>query len=95
MLLLYLDPGTGSLLLYAMIGIATTFVFLLKRFFSKLKFFIFGKLTTTTKHYGIVIHSEGSRYFSTFKNIIDYFIKKEIYITYIKMVIFYMMYLIY
>lgn len=33
MLLLYLDPGTGSLLLYAMIGIATTFVFLLKRFF--------------------------------------------------------------
>lgn len=83
MFFLYLDPGTGSLLLYAIIGIATTFVFLLKRLISKLQLLIFGKVSITNKHYDIVLHSEGSRYFSTFKNIIEYFSEKKIKITYI------------
>lgn len=82
-LLLYLDPGTGSLLLYAIIGIATTFLFFLKKLFSKLKIIIFGKGVSSNKHYGVVIHSEGTRYFSTFKNIIEDFIQHEIKLTYI------------
>ena len=83
MYFLYLDPGTGSLLLYAVIGIATTFVFLIKRLFAKLQLLVFGKVSKTNKHYGIVIHSEGSRYFSTFENIINNFIQRKINITYI------------
>lgn len=82
-LLLYLDPGTGSLLLYAIIGIATTFLFFLKKILSKLKIKIFGKGVSSDKHYGIVIHSEGTRYFSTFKKVIDEFIQHEIKLTYI------------
>ncbi len=83
MLFLYLDPGTGSLLIYALIGIATTFVFFLKRFFSQIKVKVFGKISTPKQKYGIVIHSEGSRYFSSFKRIIDEFISHEIPLTYI------------
>ena len=82
-LYLYLDPGTGSLLLYAIFGIATTLIFLIKRFFAKLKMKLFGKVTTINKHYEIVFHSEGSRYFSTFKNVVNEFINHKQKITYI------------
>lgn len=81
---LYLDPGTGSLLLYAIIGIATTFLFFLKKIFSKLSILLLGKGSITQKkHYGIVFYSEGTRYYSTFKKIIEEFISNKIPITYI------------
>lgn len=83
--LLYLDPGTGSLLLYAILGVCTSLLFLLKKLFYLLKSFFLGskheaKLNTD---YNIVIHSEGGRYFHNFKSIIEEFINNEKKIVYV------------
>lgn len=39
----YLDPGTGSMLLYFIMGIIATFVYFLKGIFYKIKGFAIGK----------------------------------------------------
>lgn len=84
-LFLYLDPGTGSLLLYAILGVCTTLLFLLKKLYYKIKALIFGRGTvdSANKHYEYVIHSEGGRYFNSFSSIIDEFIKNKTKIVYV------------
>lgn len=83
---LYLDPGTGSLLLYSLIGIGATLLFALKSVFYNLKG-IFSKKNIKNldnQKYGIVFHSEGGKYFHVFKPIIEELCKKgltSVYIT--------------
>ncbi len=83
--LLYLDPGTGSLLLYAILGVCTSLLFLFKKLFYLLKNFLLGSKheEKLNNKYNIVIHSEGGRYFHNFKSVIEEFIKNEKKIVYV------------
>ncbi|MCQ2603500.1 MAG: CDP-glycerol glycerophosphotransferase family protein [Spirochaetia bacterium] len=65
--LLYLDPGTGSLLLYAVVGITTTVLFALRGFWYSLRSRVFmGKKGTVKQLPDLVFQSEGSRYWQVF-----------------------------
>jgi hypothetical protein len=68
----YLDPGTGSLLLYALVGIATTLLFALRNLWYGLK----GKalLSRAIAVQGglpdVVFHSEGGKYWQVFQPVV-------------------------
>ncbi len=68
----YLDPGTGSLLLYALVGIATTIVFAVRNAWYSLRTKLaFGKGLAVSKGLpDIVFHSEGGKYWQTFEPVI-------------------------
>ena len=58
--LLYLDPGTGSLLLYAIVGITTTVLFALRGFWYSLRSKVFmGKKGAVKELPDLVFQSEG------------------------------------
>lgn len=85
MLLLYIDPGTGSMLFSLFIGIATAGIFGLRALFSKLKFIFNGgkadkTATQTTIPY--VIFSDHKRYWNVFKPICDEFERRNINLVY-------------
>ncbi|MGE4455087.1 MAG: CDP-glycerol glycerophosphotransferase family protein, partial [Sphaerochaeta sp.] len=70
--LLYIDPGTGSMLFSIVIGLVTMLYFLGKAAIIKLKFvFSGGKATGSKLRYPLVIYSEGKRYWTVFKPILD------------------------
>lgn len=71
--LLYLDPGSGSLLLYALIGIMATLFFSLKGVWYRFKsVFSLGKGEQLIPLHlpPLVIHSEGSKYWQVFQPLI-------------------------
>jgi CDP-glycerol:poly(glycerophosphate) glycerophosphotransferase len=79
--MLYLDPGSGSMLLAGIVGILATILFFLKGFFYKarrLAFGLVGKTTTDhqTKHQ-LVFYSEGRQYWSTFRPLIDELVRRN------------------
>ncbi|MCR5495744.1 MAG: CDP-glycerol glycerophosphotransferase family protein [Treponema sp.] len=84
--LLYIDPGTGSMLFSILIGAAATLFFLAKAAFIKLKIFLSGKkdggaaLDASYKPY--VIYNEGNQYWNVFKPVVDEFEKRKINLTY-------------
>lgn len=73
----YLDPGTGSLLVYALAGLATTAFFALRRLWYALRGglagrFLGGQAPSAPKGLpDVVLHSEGGRYWQVFKPVID------------------------
>ena len=68
---LYLDPGTGSLLLYAVVGITTTVLFALRGFWYSLRSRIFvGKRNAVKEIPNLVFHSEGKRYWQVFQPVL-------------------------
>lgn len=84
--LLYIDPGTGSMLFSILIGAAATLFFLAKAAWLKVKIFFAGKkdgsaLDTDFKPY--VIYNEGLQYWNTFKPVCDEFEKRQIELTYL------------
>ena len=82
--LLYIDPGTGSMLFSILIGAITTLFFLGKALILKLKvFFSGGKAATQDKSYKkYVIYCEDKRYWNVFKPVLDEFEARKIEITY-------------
>ncbi len=69
----YLDPGTGSMLISAVLGIFATALFLLKSLQYKVKAFVlgwFGVKVGERERYGIVFYSEGTPYWSTFEPVL-------------------------
>ena len=84
--LLYIDPGTGSMLFSILIGAAATLFFLAKALLLKLKLIFAGKkdggaqLDSSYKPY--VIYNEGNQYWNTFKPVCDEFEKRNIELTY-------------
>lgn len=71
----YLDPGSGSMLLYALIGILTTLLYSFKNFYYRFIRWITGKNAvahTSVDSAPIVIHSEGSKYWNVFKPLIEH-----------------------
>lgn len=69
----YLDPGTGSMLLYAIAGMAATVFFLFKNLWYTLrgKIFLRGSVAVTTGLPDIVFFSEGGKYWQVFKSVLD------------------------
>lgn len=70
----YLDPGTGSMLLSAVIGIAATLFFMVKTFYYKAAG-LFYRVTGTSAPSGgrnaLVFYSEGRQYWNTFKPVLQ------------------------
>ena len=84
-MLLYIDPGTGSMLFTIIIGIASAGIFFLRALIIKLKFVVSGgKAIADEKNSGkkeVVIFTDSKRYWNVFKPICDEFEKrgKEVY----------------
>ncbi|MBQ8014002.1 MAG: CDP-glycerol glycerophosphotransferase family protein [Treponema sp.] len=84
--LLYIDPGTGSMLFSILIGAAATLFFLGKAALIKVKLILSGKkdgsaqLDASYKPY--VIYNEGNQYWNTFKPVCDEFEARKIALTY-------------
>lgn len=84
--LLYIDPGTGSMLFSILIGAAATLFFLAKAAWLKVKVFFAGKKDGTsldTNYKPYVIYNEGMQYWNTFKPVCDEFEKRQIELTYL------------
>ncbi|MDD3403531.1 MAG: CDP-glycerol glycerophosphotransferase family protein [Hespellia sp.] len=79
MLLLYIDPGTGSMLFSILIGIIGSVFFLAKKAFIKLKFlFAGGKVSdVSNEKVPYLIFSDSKRYWNVFKPICDEFEKRQ------------------
>ena len=84
MMLLYIDPGTGSMLFSVFIGVLSTFVFLGRKLYMKLKFVIAGgktdKVDSTKIPY--VIFTDHKRYWNIFKPICDEFEERGVSLVY-------------
>lgn len=83
--LLYIDPGTGSMLFSVFIGAAATLFFLARAAFLKIQLLFAGKkareaLKAGRKKY--VIYNEGKQYWNVFKPVLDEFEKRQIEATY-------------
>lgn len=80
--LLYIDPGTGSMLFSILIGAAATLFFVAKAAWIKLKILFSGKkdgsgvVDASYKTY--VIYNEGNQYWNVFKPVADEFEKRKI-----------------
>lgn len=77
--LLYLDPGTGSLLLYAIVGITTTVLFALRGFWYSMRSKLFlGKKGAVKEMPGLVFQSEGGKYWQVFQPVLKVLDKYDI-----------------
>ena len=80
--LLYIDPGTGSMLFSILIGAAATLFFVAKAAWIKFKILLSGKkdgsgvVDASYKTYGI--YNEGKQYWNVFKPVTDEFEKRKI-----------------
>jgi hypothetical protein len=78
MVVLYIDPGTGSMLFSVIIGLITMLYFVGKAAIIKLKFIISGGKAISPKHkYPLVIYSEGKKYWNVFLPILEELEKKK------------------
>ena len=77
--LLYIDPGTGSMLFSIIIGIAGVLIFAGHALIIKLKFFFLGGRAKNddSRKIPICIFSEGKRYWNVFKPVLDEFEKRR------------------
>ena len=79
--LLYIDPGTGSMLFSILIGAAATLFFLGNAAILKLKIIFSskkgGKAAIDTGYKDYVIYSDHKRYWNVFKPICDEFEKRQ------------------
>lgn len=81
-ILLYLDPGTGSLLFSIVMGAVTTAFFVLKGLWFKVQAYLRrnsgGSLGDAGGHQALVIYSEGKQYASTFRPLLKEFERRGI-----------------
>ena len=77
-MILYIDPGTGSMLFSILIGLATAIYYFFKMAIIKLKFFFAGKnAVTEDSKSSIVIYCEANHYWYVFKPILDELEKRK------------------
>ena len=81
-LLLYIDPGTGSMLFSLVIGLVATAVFGLRALAIKLKFGLGKKDAVSTDRVPYVIFSDHKRYWNVFSSICAEFDKRGIDVVY-------------
>lgn len=79
MLVLYIDPGTGSMLFAILIGIISAGIWLLRGVWVKLRFLLSGgkKTEETEDTLPYVIFAEDKRYWNVFKPICEEFNRRE------------------
>jgi len=77
--ILYIDPGTGSMLFSIIIGIAGVLIFAGHALIIKLKFFFLGGRAKNddSSRIPVCIFSEGKRYWNVFRPVLDEFEKRE------------------
>jgi len=77
----YLDPGTGSMLMSVLVGLATTILFFLKGLYFKglsgISILFSRRINPDSKRQGLVFYSEGKRYWSTFKPVLDELLRRN------------------
>ena len=81
---LYIDPGTGSMLFSILIGVVSTLVFFGRKLMMKMKFVISGGKAARLSNMKIpyVIFSDHKRYWNVFKPICDEFEKRGVPLVY-------------
>jgi len=79
---LYIDPGTGSMLFAALIGIIGALRYLIKLGIAKLKYRTSGKKDTSLDTIPFVIYSDDKRYWSIFEPIIKELDNKDFKVVY-------------
>jgi len=68
----YIDPGTGSMLLTVILGLATTLVFVFRGFLIKFKYKILGgKTDADLSRKDIILFSDHKRYWNVFRPLCD------------------------
>ena len=78
-MILYIDPGTGSMLITIVISLLGTALYFLRNAFMKLKFFAKGeKVDKNADKIPLVIYSDHKRYWNVFEPICDELEKREI-----------------
>jgi hypothetical protein len=80
--LLYIDPGTGSMLFTLAVGLVSVVWFGARALFMKMKFFSPAAKKDRNKK-NIVIYGEDKRYWTTFKGILDEFERRRVKVTYL------------
>ena len=75
--LLYIDPGTGSMLFSILIGAAATLFFLFRALLIRLKAGFSGGGAVTSSVNAFVIYNEGKQYWNVFKPVLDEFEKNR------------------
>ncbi len=81
--LLYIDPGTGSILFSILVGAAATLYFLFRALILKLKIVFAGGKTVSDYKWKYVIYNEGKQYWNVFKPILDEFESRQIKLLYL------------
>lgn len=78
-IVLYIDPGTGSMLFTILIGLLGTGMFLIKKIWIKLRFRLTGgKISVSEENMPYVLFSDSKNYWTTFKPICDEFEKRGV-----------------
>ena len=79
--MLYIDPGSGSMLIAGILGILATILFFLKGLYYKSRRLALGFVGKTTKDdhtkHQLVFYSEGRQYWSTFRPLIDELVRRN------------------
>jgi hypothetical protein len=83
-MLLYIDPGTGSMLFTILIGVFSTLFFFLKKVKIKIKFLLNGGKTEKHQidYIPYLIFTDSKRYWNVFKPICDEFEERKIELVY-------------
>jgi hypothetical protein len=82
--LLYIDPGTGSILFSLFIGLAATAYFFARTMFIRIKYFLSGRQgAAAAQKESYVIYNEGIQYWNVFKPVLDEFEKRGIAVSYL------------
>jgi hypothetical protein len=83
--LLYIDPGTGSMLFSILIGAAATLYFVARALLIKTKVFFSGgrAAAATGAAHPYVVYCEGKQYWNVFKPVLDEFERRQIELCYL------------
>ncbi|MCL2186023.1 MAG: CDP-glycerol glycerophosphotransferase family protein [Treponema sp.] len=83
MYLLYIDPGTGSMLFSVLIGLAAASYFLFRTLLIRFKTIFLGKNKALKNKSSFVIYNEANHYWSVFQPILEEFEKRQIDVQYL------------
>ena len=84
-MLLYIDPGTGSMLFTILIGVISAGIYGIRGFYMKLKYSSKESVKENKDVIPYVVFSDSKRYWNIFKLICDEFEKRELPLTYYTM----------
>lgn len=81
--MLYIDPGTGSMLFSIAVGLLSVIWFGARKLLFKVRHLSPGRGKADRQKKGIVIYGEDKRYWTTFKGILDEFERRKVKVTFL------------